>query len=148
MNASAMKNPVLAAVVSGLLLTGACAVPFQTQADPESPLSDRVQALVDAHREYPRWDDFPAAPTDVPQSEAVAAQVAGLERSGQVLDRTVAAIDWSLSDDPNAWAASVRNRIAGARMSLGTARTADEVEAFARSLRERSEPPPPIDPRR
>lgn len=148
MNASAMKNPVLAAVVGGLLLTGACAAPFQTRTDPQSPLSARVQALVEVHREYPRWEDFPDAPTDVPAAEIIAVQAAGLDRTGEALDRTVAAIDWTLTGDPNAWAASVRNRTQGARLTIGAARTAAEVEAFARSLRERSNPPPPIDPRR
>ena len=148
MNAPAMKKAALAAVMGGLFLTGACAAPFQAPVDPEAPLSDRIQGLVDANRDYPRWADFPAMPTDVPQPEAVAAQVAGLDRTGEALDQSVAAIDWTLTGDPNAWASGVRSRVEGARMSVGTARTAAEIEAFAQSLRERSEPPPPIDPRR
>ena len=63
------------------------------------------------------------------------------------VSQSAAAIEWTFVDDPDAWAASVRDRVEGARMSLGTARTAAEVEAFAQALRERAEPPPPIDPR-
>jgi len=66
MNASAMKNAARAAVMGGLLLSGACAAPFQAAMDPQAPLSDRIQHLVDVNRAYPRWADFPAAPTDVP----------------------------------------------------------------------------------
>ena len=144
MNASAMKILAITAVCTGL---AACGSRFAAETEATSPLSGRIQGLVDANREYPRWADFPAMPTDVPQPEAVAAQVAGLDRTGEALDQSVAAIDWNLTEDPNAWAAGVRSRVEGARMSVGTARTAAEIEAFARSLRERSEPPPPIDPR-
>ena len=145
MNASAMKILAITAVCTGL---AACGSRFAAETEATSPLSGRIQGLVDANREYPRWADFPAMPTDVPQPEAIAAQVAGLDRTGQALDQSVAAIDWNLTEDPNAWAAGVRSRVEGARMSVGTARTAAEIEAFAQSLRERSEPPPPIDPRR
>ena len=145
MNASAMKILAITAVCAGL---AACGSRFAAETEATSPLSGRIQGLVDANREYPRWADFPAMPTDVPQPEAIAAQVAGLDRTGQALDQSVAAIDWNLTEDPNAWAAGVRSRVEGARMSVGTARTAAEIEAFAQSLRERSEPPPPIDPRR
>ena len=144
MNASAMKILGISAVCTSL---AACGSRFAAETEPTSPLSGRIQGLVDANREYPRWADFPAMPTDVPQPEAVAAQVAGLDRTGEALDQSVAAIDWTLTGDPNAWASGVRSRVEGARMSVGTARTAAEIEAFARSLRERSEPPPPIDPR-
>ncbi len=145
MNASAMKILAITAVCTGL---AACGSRFAAETEATSPLSGRIQGLVDANREYPRWADFPAMPTDVPQPEAIAAQVAGLDRTGQALDQSVAAIDWTLTENPNAWAAGVRSRVEGARMSVGTARTAAEIEAFAQSLRERSEPPPPIDPRR
>lgn len=145
MNASTTKILAISAVCASL---GACAARFSSETDATSPLSARIQGLVDANGDYPRWADFPAMPTDVPQPEAIATEVAGLNRTGQALDRSVAAIDWNLTEDPDAWAAGVRSRVEGARMSVGTARTAAEIEAFAQSLRERSEPPPPIDPRR
>jgi hypothetical protein len=145
MNASATKILAISAVCA---LLGACGAPFAAKTDPQSPLTERIQGLVDANREYPRWADFPAAPTDVPDTAVIAAQVAGLDQTGEALNRSVAAIDWTLADDPNAWADGVRRRVEGARMSVGTARTAAEIDAFVRSLRERSEPPPPIDPRR
>jgi hypothetical protein len=145
MNASAMKILAISAVC-GLL--GACGARFAPPAEASSPLSGRIQELVDANREYPRWADFPAAPTDVPNTAVIAGRVAELDQTGEALNRSVAAIDWALTDDPDVWATGVRSRLEGARMSVGTARTAAEIEAFVRSLRERSEPPPPIDPRR
>ncbi|MFT4954818.1 MAG: hypothetical protein ACI8U3_001192 [Brevundimonas sp.] len=144
MNASAMKILAISAVCG---LVGACGAPFAAKTDPQSPLTERIQGLVDANREYPRWADFPSAPTDVPDAGVIAAQVAGLDQTGEALNRSAAAIDWTLNDDPEAYASEIRRRVEGARMSVDTARTAAEVEAFARSLRERSEPPPPIDPR-
>ena len=147
MNAWAMKNPAFAAVVGISLLGGACAAPFQTRTHPDSPLSARIQAMVDENREYPRWADFPAAPTDVPNAEVISTQVTALGRTGEALGQSAAAIEWTFTDDPDAYAASVRRRVEGARTSIDTARTAAQVEAFARSLRERSQPPPPIDPR-
>jgi len=145
MNASATKILAISAVCAAL---GGCSARFAAPTEGSSPLSDRVEALVDANRTYPRWADFPDAPTDVPDAAVVAGRVAGLDQTGQSLNRSVAAIDWTLPEDPDAWAGAVRSRVDDARMSVGTARTAAEVEAFARDLRERSEPPPPIDPRR
>jgi len=83
----------------------------------------------------------------VPDAAVIAQRVAGLDQTGEALSRSVAAIDWTLPENPDAWAGAVRSRVDGARMSVGTVRTAAEIEAFARELRERSEPPPPIDPR-
>ncbi|MFN3816047.1 hypothetical protein [Brevundimonas sp.] len=141
MNASATKILAISAVCA---LLGACGARFAAPTDPSSPLSGRVQELVDANRTYPRWADFPAAPTNVPGASVIAGRVAGLDQTGDTLDRSVAAIDWTLLEDPDVWSASVRARTEGARMSVGTARTAAEVEAFAQSLRDRAEPPPPI----
>lgn len=150
MNASGAKKPMFAAVLAVGVLLGAplsgCAGAFKTGSAPDSPLSERIQQMVDGNRAYPDWSDFPAAPTDVPDAAAVAARVDGLARTGQDASRAAAAIEWT-RDDPATYAAAVRRRMDAARMAPGTARTAAEVEAFARSLRERAEPPPPIDPR-
>ena len=146
MNATARKNLRLAAVAVGVAVLSGCGASFSDRSTPDSPLSSRIQGLVDAHQTYPRWADFPDAPTDAPDSAFIAGQVDGLTRTGQGVSRAAAAIDWTRAD-PETYAASVRRRVEGARMSVGVARTAAEVEAFARSLRERSEAPPPIDPR-
>lgn len=147
MNASGRKNLRLAAVAASVAVLSGCGAPFSARTAPDSPLSGRIQELVDAHQAYPRWADFPDAPADAPDSAFIAGQVDGLARTGQGVSRAAAAIDWTRAD-PETYAAGVRRRVEGARMSVGVARTAAEVEAFARSLRERSDPPPPIDPRR
>lgn len=146
MNASGTKNLKLAAVTAGIAVLSGCGAPFSAQITPDSPLSGRIQDLVDTHQTYPRWVDFPAAPADTPDSAFIAGQVEGLARTGQGVSQAAAAIDWTRTD-PETYAVEVRRRVEDARISVGVARTAAEVEAFARSLRERSDPPPPIDPR-
>lgn len=146
MNASGAKKPMFAAVLAVGALLGGCSGPFKAAPTDDSPLSERIQQMVDANRSYPGWSDFPAAPTDVPDDRFVAERVAALARTGQDASRAAAAIQWT-RDDPATYADAVRRRMNAARMAPGTAQTAAEVEAFARALRERAEPPPPIDPR-
>lgn len=146
MNVFARKNLTLAAVVALCAASGGCGTALTARTADDSPLSERIRQVVDANRSYPRWADFPAAPTNVPDGTDISQRVAGLSRSAEAASRAAAAIEWTL-DDPQTYAAEVRSRMNATRMAPGTARTAEEVEAFARALRERAVPPPPIDPR-
>jgi len=109
-------------------------------------VSPAVVALVDAHRTYPRWGDFPATPTDLPAASVVASQVATLNVTGGTLSGEVSRLEWTLSD-PDAYAAAVRARVEAAQIAPATARTRAEIDALADELRERGRAPPPI-PRR
>lgn len=100
-------------------------------------------ALIDAHRVYPRWEDFPANPTDLPAASDVAARVATLNVTGGTLTGETARLDWTLSD-PDAYVAAVMARVAAARIAPATARTRAEIDALAEGLRERGRAPPPI----
>ncbi|WEK59463.1 MAG: hypothetical protein P0Y52_08130 [Candidatus Brevundimonas phytovorans] len=145
MNVFLSKKTILPATTGLLLLTGGCVGSFDPKTDAASPLAPRIQQLVDAHREYPRWADFPAAPTDLPQPSQVAAHVGTLNTESGALATQVAGIDWTLESDPAAFVESISRRFDPARMAPIGAQTPDEVEAFAESLRRRAAAPPPID---
>lgn len=135
---------LLAFAVAGVL--GGCADRFADRTEQASPLAPRIQALVDANRRYPRWEDFPPAPTGLPEPTQVAANVQGLSSQGGALAEETARIDWTLGD-AETLAAETRAQVGDVPVSPDSARTAAEIEALARDLRERAKAPPPIDRR-
>lgn len=145
MNVFLSKKTILPAMTGLLLLTGGCVGSFDPQTDATSPLAPRIQELVDAKREYPRWADFPATPTDVPPPVQVAANVNALSADSGALATQVAGIDWTLGSDPSAFVESINRRFDPVRMAPIGAQTPDEVEAFAEALRRRAAAPAPID---
>ncbi len=130
------------AVVSLCVGLSACA--FDPPADPASPLATRIDSLVSANRDYPRWQDFPDAPVNVPDAASVRVAVSGLEASQGELGREVAAIDWELGDTEQ-FVTSIRQRLNADNVEIPTADTPAQIEAFAASLRERAKAPPPVD---
>ncbi|MFC0632726.1 hypothetical protein [Brevundimonas balnearis] len=124
---------------------GACASAVAPSSEGSAPpqLSARVQALVDANRSYPRWADFPPAPTGLPSDVEIAAAVASQRAEQAALTRDVAAIDWSL-EDPEAFAAATRERVDQTRVAPITQQTRETLDAWAEALRERGRAPPPI----
>jgi len=130
------------AVVSLCVGLSACA--FDPPADPASPLATRIDSLVSANRDYPRWQDFPDAPVNVPDAASVRVAASGLEASQGELGREVAAIDWELGDTEQ-FVTSIRQRLNADNVEIPTADTPAQIEAFAASLRERAKSPPPVD---
>jgi len=145
MNVFLSKKTILLAMTGLLLPAGGCVGSFDPQTDATSPLAPRIQQLVDANRNYPRWADFPAAPTDVPQPAQVAANVSTLNADSGALAGQVAKIDWTMDSDPTAFIESIQQRFDPAKMAPIGAQTPEEVEAFAETLRRRAAAPPPID---
>ncbi|WP_417230496.1 hypothetical protein [Brevundimonas sp.] len=131
-------------LLSGAILSGlaGCA---GTHGEASTP-SPAVVALVDANRTYPRWEDFPATPTDLPSASVIAGHVATLNVTGGTLTGEVSRLEWTLFD-PEAYVAAVMARLAEARIAPATVRTRAEIDALADELRERGRAPPPI-PRR
>ncbi|WP_200932968.1 hypothetical protein [Brevundimonas sp. Leaf168] len=111
-----------------------------------SPLAPRIQELVDANRRYPRWEDFPAAPTDLPPVTQVASNVQRLQGDSATLTSEIARIDWTLGD-AEALAAETRAAVNAIPVSPDAVRTQADIEAFAQSLRDRAKAPPPLDRR-
>lgn len=146
MNALIRKFATLAAALCGTAGLTACAGAFDATTDADSPVAPRVQALVDANRGYPRWADFPRAEAP-PAPQAVAAQVNTLKVSAGALAGEVSRIQWTLPEDPEAFAAETRARVGSVPVAPATAETQAEIEAFERRARERGRAPPPIDRR-
>ncbi len=147
MNASIRKiASALTVIVAGGGLA-ACVGSFDPVTDARSPVAPRVQALVDANREYPGWTDFPRSTEPLPVPVAIAAQVNTLRVTGGALAGEVSRIDWQITDDPEVFAAGVQARIDSVPVAPVTAETLAEIEDFVRRTRERGRAPPPVDRR-
>jgi hypothetical protein len=150
MNAHFRKRTRLRASWLGLAMLsaslGACAPSFAPKTDASSPIAPRVQALVNANRHYPSWENFPDAPADLPEATQVAAQVGALESQGGALGGEVSRIDWTLGD-AEVLAAETRAQVEAVPVSPDSAQTQAEIDAFAQSLRDRAKAPPPVDRR-
>jgi len=139
-------------IVIGLILVGlsagltGCGTALTARIDAESPAATRVEGLIAANRTYPRWQDFPAAPTDLPEPVVIAQQVNTLRATGGALAGEVSRIAWTL-DDPIAFAEWVNARVAATPIAPATARTQAEIDAYAQELRRRATAPPPVDRR-
>lgn len=142
MNAQRAKFLIGLALVGGA--ASGCAGAFEAETDAASPIAPRIQALVDANREYPRWEDFPKAAADSPTPVEVAVRVQGLTGAGSSLQSEAERIEWTLGD-PATLASEIGARVDSQQISPVTAETQAEVEAFAEEVRRRAEAPPPID---
>lgn len=133
-------------IIAAWPLSG-CALGFDPTFDQTSPLAPEAAAAVAANRAYPRWRDFPSAPQDVPAPDQVGGRVVSLGTASGALAGEVARIDWTLSGDPEAYAARTRAEVQAVPVSPDAQRTQTEVEAFAQALRDRAKAPPPVDRR-
>lgn len=147
MNAPTRKISVVLSVVALAGGLGACAGSFDPATDSESPIAPRVQALVEANREYPRWADFPRSAEPMPEPVAIAAEVNTLRVTGGSLAGEVARIDWQITEDPAAFAAAVQARIDSVTVAPVTQETQAEIDEFVRRSRDRGRAPPPVDRR-
>ncbi|WP_395943621.1 hypothetical protein [Brevundimonas sp.] len=146
MNVHIRKKTRLTALMICLAPLAACAGSFAPKTDPSSAIAPRVQELVDANRHYPSWENFPAAPTDLPAATQVAAQVQTLQGQGGTLGGEVARIDWTLGD-AETLAAEARAQVGAIPVSPDSARTQADIDAFAQALRDRARAPAAIDRR-
>lgn len=146
MNALIRKNAALCVVLSGTALLSACANAFSPRTDMTSPVAPQVQALVDANREYPRWEDFPKA-VPAPEPAQIAVHVNTLRVSAGALAGETSRIDWQTTGDASAFTQDVRARIAATPVAPASAQTQSEMEARLRAARERGRAPPPVDRR-
>lgn len=145
MNAPVAKKMISVPGLAALLGLSACAA---ASVEAPGPLEPRVAALVAENRTYPRWADFPDAPTDVPDPIQIASRVNSLKVASGSLAGEVARIQWLLSDqDAAEYAAAIAARVDATPIAPETRATQADIEAFAQGLRDRGRAPPPI-PRR
>ncbi len=142
MNAHQAKKTV-GLILAANALSG-CAGMFDAETDAASPIAPRIQALVDANREYPRWADFPKAASTTPAPQEVASRVRSLATEANDLSDEAARIEWTLGD-PATLADEITARVDAQQIAPVTAETQAEVEAFAAEARRRAAAPPPID---
>lgn len=147
-----MNAPIrkISAALSAVVLGGglaACAGSFDPATDSESPVAPRVQALVEANREYPRWADFPRSVEPMPEPVAIVAQVNTLRATSGALAGEVSRIDWQITEDPATFAAAVQARVDAVPVAPVTQETQAEIEEFVRRTRDRGRAPPPVDRR-
>ena len=135
---------VTAAATAGLT---ACVGVFNPETDPTSPVAPRIQALVDANRDYPRWAEFPRSTEPPPEPALIASRVSALAMSGDQLTEAAARIEWLTTGDAVAFAEALKARVSAVTVAPVTQETAAEIEEFARRARERGRAPPPV-PRR
>ena len=132
---------LLAASLSGCMTYD----PFNQAIDATSPAAMRTEALTRTDLAYPRWEDFPAAPQNVPTTTDIRNRVVGLETAELQLGREVSALQWTLTpDDAEPWAERTRNRVDLRLARPIDAEAAAAASAWAQRMRERAEPPPPI----
>lgn len=138
----AVAGSIAAAVVMATGLAGcASGDPFQREVDPNSPLAARVEAVAAAPQAYPRWEEFPAAPTDLPPAADIAARVRTVETRGAELETAAAAIPWELSNDAR-WPAEARAAIDPRLARPAPPDAAARAAALRAELLARSTPPP------
>lgn len=144
MNAAIHKFRSMSGLALLVLGLTACASGFSPSTDPTSPVAARVQALVDANRTYPRWENFPRPDDPAPEPAGIAAQVNTLKVTQGVLAGEAARIDWTLPQDSAAFAEALRARVEAQPVDPATQKTWAEIEAYLNSARDRGRAPPPI----
>lgn len=145
MNASAWKKTGVPIAAAALVALGGCRTALDSAESADPAETARVAEIVNANRAYPRWERFPRTGGDGPTVEQVRAEVAALRADGAALQARIAAMP--PVDDPSGFEADVRARVEAVPVSPDARRTREEIEAFARGLRERARAPAPL-PRR
>ena len=130
----------LAALAAAL---GGCATTANPIA-PSKPANETGVVIDDAsirRMPYPRWSDFPAAPTNVPAPSQFATRVAETEAARVRLAEAAAGLEWTLANTAE-WAASARALVDPSLARPVTPEEAAATEAFAAAARAKATPPP------
>ena len=130
-----------AAAAAGL---SACATPDTTPAEPiPEEVARRLESVRGERTAFPRFENIPAAPTNLRTPAQWAQVVNALEERGERVgswpQRNPA---WITDPEADARALQARTRVAPEDMPR--ADQLQRTEAFANTLRARTVPPPPI----
>lgn len=136
-----VRPSALAAGVAGCaLLSGCMANPFKdAQVDPRSPIAAEVAKTVRPNAPYPTFANFPKAPTGLRPTRQYGVEASRVEADAAKLVLATADDTWTLKDT-DAFAAKA---LADAGPVLPPVEPGD-TEAFARDLKARATPPPPV----
>ncbi|MBW3617566.1 MAG: hypothetical protein KY446_07375 [Proteobacteria bacterium] len=144
-----MKPCAILLLTACTLVLGACAnaLPPRREARTDAPLPEELTRRLETVRreraEYPDFRNIPVTPTDVRRPAQFRRAVNGVKGAGAELQAWAAA-NPPLIADVEAFAAEARRQLGIGPEDIPPANTAAEIEALARELRRRAEPPPPI----
>lgn len=134
---------IAAALVAGSLTLGGCLAhdPFAPPTDPASAAAQQVNEAAARDMPYPRWADFPAAPTDVPTAGEFAMRVVATEEARTILEAQARDLVWTL-DDSEGWATAQRSLVNRELAEPAAADALAQTEAWAAAARAEAVPPP------
>jgi len=139
---AAVRNKLIIVAFAAAAASGCMASdPFAPQTDPQSAAAASIAEATARTKPYPKWSDFPAAPTNVPQPSTIATRVAETEAAQAALVAAAAEIEWTLSDTQG-WAASARSLVDPSLAVPAPADATAQTEAFAAEARAKATPPP------
>jgi hypothetical protein len=131
----------LAATTACLALAGCLAHdPFAPPTDPQSAAAQQVNAAAATDRPYPRWSQFPAAPTEVPTAEQFGVRVADAEEAKAILEAQARDLVWTL-EDSEGWAVAARVFIDSELAQPAPPDSRALTEAWAAEVRAKATPP-------
>ncbi|HEX3365831.1 hypothetical protein [Phenylobacterium sp.] len=135
-----LRRSGLAAGVAGCALLSGCVHPFKDAiVDPRSPVAAEVVKTVRPDAPYPTFVDFPKKPTGLRPTRQYGRDADRVNADAAKLIAATADSTWTLKDT-DAFAAQAR---ADAGPVLPPVQPGD-TEAFARDLKARATPPPPV----
>jgi hypothetical protein len=137
---NARRSGLAAGVGACVLLSGCIANPFKDAiVDPRSPIAAEVTKSVNPNAPYPTFVNFPKTPAGVRPHKQYGVDAGVVEADGATLIAATADSTWTLSGT-DAFAAQTR---ADAGPILAPPAPGD-TEAFAKDLKARATPPPPV----
>lgn len=138
------KSSLIAtALLAGSLTLAGCLAhdPFAPPTDPASAAARQVNEAAARDMPYPRWAEFPAAPTDVPTAGEFAMRVVATEEARAILEAQARELVWTL-DDSEGWATAQRGLINRELAEPAAADALAQTEAWAAAVRAEAVPPP------
>ncbi|MBS0296041.1 MAG: hypothetical protein JSR45_06995 [Proteobacteria bacterium] len=133
------KTALIALAIGCAALVSGCAS-FAGKTDTTSSAAASVTRVEHMDLPYPRWSQFPAAPTNVPTPAAVSTEAKAVEADQVQLLGEASQLQWTLCCT-DAWAAQARSAIDPAMAVQAPPDAEAQTEAFAKAMREAATPP-------
>lgn len=133
------KTGLIALAIGAVALLGGC-TSLSGKVDTTSSAAASVTKVERMDLPYPRWSQFPAAPTNVPTPGTVATEAKAVEADQVQLLGEASQLQWTLCCTDQ-WAAQTRAAIDPALATPAPADAEAQTEAFAKAMHELATPP-------